>query len=107
MTPALTGEDLQRCGAELAPIVPRAWACPLAVEQARAFNERAALVRGALLEPARDLLARGSLPRELPRCLEKTVAEVAFWRRVLVRVHGAAFEPGPAPSDYLLRYVTS
>jgi hypothetical protein len=103
----VTREDLQRCGAELGPIVPRGWACPLALEQARAFNERAALVRGALFEPARDLLARDRLPRELPACLEKAVAELAFWRRVLVRLHGAAFEPEEARPDYLLRYVTS
>ncbi len=99
-------ERLERCDAELRPLVPGEGASPLARVQARAFNEDVALVRGALLEPALDLLRKGSIPRELPACLEKSVAELAFWRRVLRRMHGDALGPEPERSDYLLRWLT-
>jgi hypothetical protein len=42
-----------------------------------------------------------------PANLEKAVAGLAFWRRVLLKVHGAALGPEPARSDSLLRYLTS
>lgn len=103
----MTREDLQRFDAELSPLVTQRWACPLAVEQARSYNDRVADVRAALLEPARDLLERSAPLHELPSCLEKAVAELAFWRRVLQRVHGAALEDEPGEPDYLLRYLTS
>jgi hypothetical protein len=101
----MTPEDLLRFEAELAPLVARPWACPIAVEQARAFTERADTVRAALLEPARALLARRAALHELPSCLERTVAQLAFWRRVLQRVHGEALEPGGGRADTLLRYL--
>jgi hypothetical protein len=103
----MTPEDLQRFEAELSPLQVRGWACPLAVEQARSFNERVSDVRAALLEPARDLSRRRVPLHELPACLAKAVAELAFWRRVLAKVHGAALEPEPGRPDYLLRYLTS
>jgi hypothetical protein len=103
----MTREELQRCDGELSPLVPADWACSLAREHARSFNENVADVRAALLEPARDLFERNSPLHELPDCLEKAVAELAFWRRVLLKVHGAAFGSEPVRSDYLLRYLTS
>lgn len=99
-------ERLKRCDAELRPLVPTERASPLAREQARSYNEDVALVRGALLDPALDLLARGSALRELPSCLEKSVAELSFWRRVLRGMHGDALGPEPERSDYLLRWLT-
>ncbi len=99
-------ERLKRCDAELRPLVPDAQATPLAREQARSYNEDVALVRGALLDPALDLVAKGRVPRELAACLEKSVAELAFWRRVLRRMHGEALGPEPERSDYLLRWLT-
>jgi hypothetical protein len=99
-------ERLERCDAELHPLVATERASPVAREQARAYNEDVALVRGALLEPALDLLAKGATLRDLPACLEKSVAELAFWRRVLHRMHGDALGPEPERSDYLLRWLT-
>ncbi len=99
-------ERLQRCDAELRPLVPDPKAPALAREQARAYNEDVALVRGALLEPALDLVAKGGTPRDLAACLEKSVAELAFWRRVLHGLHGEALGPEPERSDYLLRWLT-
>ena len=99
-------ERLARCDAELRPIVTEARASALAREQARAYNEDVALVRGALLEPALDLLAKGATLRDLPACLERSVAELAFWRRVLRRMHGDALGPEPERPEYLLRWLT-
>ena len=99
-------ERLERCDAELRPLQPAEGASALAREQARAYNEDVALVRGALLDPALDLLAKGAALRDLPGCLEKSVAELAFWRRVLRGMHGDALGPEPGRSDYLLRWLT-
>ena len=99
-------ERLQRCDAELHPLVPGERASAVAREHARTYNEDVALVRGALLEPALDLLGKGSVPRDLPACLEKSVAELAFWRRVLRSLHGDALGPEPERSDYLLGWLT-
>lgn len=99
-------ERLKRCEAELRPLVAAESAPPLAREQVRSYNEDVALVRGALLEPALDLLAKGAALRELPGCLEKSVAELAFWRRVLRGMHGEALGREPERSDYLLRWLT-
>lgn len=101
----MTKEQLQRCEAELTPLVPREGSPAVALEQARSFNQSVADVRAALLEPARELSRRGSRLHELPACLEKAVAELAFWRRVLRKMYAEAFGPEPAASDYLLRYV--
>ncbi len=99
-------DRLERCDAELHLLVPTEQASPLAREQVRSYNEDVVLVRGALLEPARDLLAKGAALRDLPACLEKSVAELAFWRRVLRGMHGDALGPEPERSDYLLRWLT-
>lgn len=100
-------ERLQRWDAELSPLVPSQWACPLSREHAESFNEDVAEVRAKLLEPARDRLERGVPLAELATSLERAVAELAFWRRVLLKVHGAALGPELARSESLLRYVTS
>jgi hypothetical protein len=99
-------ERLSRCDAELRPLVAGERASAIAREQARSYNEDVALVREALLEPALDLLAKGAALRELSACLEESVAELAFWRRVLRRMHGDALGPEPERSDYLLRWLT-
>ncbi len=99
-------ERLARCDAELHPLVAGEGASALAREQARAYNDDVALVRGALLEPALDLLAKGAALRELPACLERSVAELAFWRRVLRGLYGDAFGPDGESSEYLVRWVT-
>lgn len=101
----MTLQVLQRCDAELRPLEPRDGSSAAVREQVRAFNENVAEVRAALLEPAKDLLERGTLLQDLAACLEKAVAEIAFWRRVLWRMYGDALGSEPAPSDCLLRYV--
>jgi hypothetical protein len=103
----MTREDLARCDAELKPLALSAEASALAREHAGSFNESVAQVRAALLEPAADLLERGLPLHELPRCLEKAVAELAFWRRVLQRMHGAELGPEPGRPEYLVRFLTS
>lgn len=102
----MTSEDLQRCDAELRPLVPEEGSPEVAREHARAFNEDVATVRAALLDPARDLARRGTPLRDLAACLEKAVAELAFWRRVLAGVHGRALGPEPGRPDYLLRWIS-
>jgi len=103
----MTREELQRCDEELRPLVPGEASSAVAREHARSFNEDVADVRAALLEPAKDLFERGSLFKDLAACLERSVAELAFWRRVLRRVHGDGLGPEPARPDCLLRYVMS
>ncbi len=102
----MTPEHLGRLELELMFLAPREGADASALEDARAFNADVGDLRDALLEPARDLLARGGVSRELAACLERTVAELAFWRRVLVRLHGSALGD-PPPSDYLVNYLLS
>ena len=104
----MTREDLRRCELELAALVPREGADAFAQQDARAFNEDVANVRDALLEPARRLVERGSAITHLAPCLEKAVAELAFWRRVLLNVHRGAFPPEAARRpDYLVSYLLS
>ncbi len=102
----MTWQDLQRCDLELTLLVPSEVASAFAREDARSFNAHVDDVRAALLEPARDLLEKGVALRDLAACLQKAVAELAFWRRVLVRVHAGAFPPAVS-SDYLVRYLLS
>ena len=98
-------DRLERCAAALAPLVPVAGAPVAAIEPAREFNRDVEAVRAALLEPARDLLARGAALHGLPACLERAVAELAFWRRVLVRVHPEAYPSDEARPEFLIRYL--
>ena len=99
-------ERLARCDAELRPLTAGEGASALARAQARAYNEEVALVRDALLEPALDLLAKGATLRELPACLEKSVAELSFWRRVLRGLHGEALGPEPGRPEFLMAWLT-
>jgi hypothetical protein len=103
----MTREELQRCERELQPLVPNEGAPASARDAARTFNADVSDVRGALLEPLRGLVEKGAANPDLDACLEKTVAELAFWRRVLLRVHPTAFEAAPASPDYLVRYLLS
>jgi hypothetical protein len=103
----MTREDLDRWEAELTPLVPAAGASAVAREHSRELNRSVDDLRAALLEPARALLARGAPLGELPGCLQRAVAELSFWRRVLQGVHGAQLQPEPARPDGLLRYLMS
>lgn len=104
----MTREELQRCELELAFLVPREDAGAPARQDARAFNAEVEDVRAALLEPAERLVEKGSALRELAPCLERTVAQLAFWRRVLLSVHRGAFAPEAARRpEYLVRYLLS
>lgn len=101
----MTRQELQQCDVELIPLVAREGSSPVAREHARSYNENVADVRAALLEPAKDLLERGALLPQLAACLEKAVAELVFWRRVLWDVHGEALGPEPGRPDYLVHWV--
>lgn len=103
----MTRQDLQRWEAELGPLVPREGASPLAREHARVFNEDAGDVKDVLLEPAEHLIEEGAALDDLAPCLEKEVAELAFWRRVLARVYREDLAVPPARSDYLVAYLLS
>ncbi len=103
----MTDEDLGRLERELAALVPGEGADAFARQDANAFNAELGDVRDALLEPARDLLAKGSAAPELGECLERTVAQLAFWRRVLLRVHERAFDDAGPGEAYLVRYLLS
>jgi len=103
----MTREDLLRCEAELGPLVPLEGASPVARENARAFNTDAGDVRDALIEPARHLLEKGAAIDHLAPCVEKTVAELAFWRRVLLNVHRGDLATPAARPDYLVAWLLS
>jgi hypothetical protein len=103
----MTREDLQRFERELEPLEPLQAAGSFARQDARRFNAELGDLRGALLEPLRSLAARGTVPPDLASCLARTVAELVFWRRVLVQVHRGAFPPAPASSAFLLSYLRS
>ncbi len=103
----MTREDLRRCELELEPLVPLDGASTFARESATLFNADASDVRAAVLEPIRGLVDRGAAPADLTACLERSVAELAFWRRVLVRFHEGAFREGETGSDCLVRYLLS
>jgi hypothetical protein len=103
----MTLDDVARWELELAPLVPVEGAAALARGNARSFNAEAAAVREAIVNPIRSLIEKGAGSAELESCLERTVAQLAFWRRVLLGVHPSAFAPAPACADCLLRYVLS
>jgi hypothetical protein len=103
----MTLDDLARWELELAPLVPLEGAAAFARESARSFNAEAAAVRDAIVNPVRSLIEKGAASAELESCFERTMARLAFWRRVLLGVHPSAFAPAPTCSDCLLRYVLS
>lgn len=103
----MTLEELNRCERELQPLVASAEASSVAREAARTFNADVSDVRGALLEPVRGMLEKGRDNPDLDACLERSVAQLAFWRRVLLNVHRGAFESVPTPPDYLVGYLRS
>lgn len=103
----MTRQDLERYERELLPLVPEEGASAFARAQALAFNAELGDVREALLEPSRGLLEKGTTSLELGTCLAKTVAELAFWRRVLVRMHPGEFRSAATSPDFLVRYLLS
>ena len=90
---------------ELELLVPNQGASTAAVADARAFNAEASDVREAVLEPARALVENGAASDELAACLRRVVAELAFWRRVLVNIHGGALHGVDAPATFLVHYL--
>jgi hypothetical protein len=103
----MTRTDLERLERQLEPLVVVEGATASARGDAQRFNAEASDVRSALLEPSLGLLASGGVRPELASCLARTVAELAFWRRVLLRVHEAAFAAGAAAPDFLVSYLRS
>jgi hypothetical protein len=103
----MTLDDLAHWELELTPLVPLDGAAAFARENARSFNAEAMDVRDAIVDPIRSLLEKGAASAELASCFERTMAQLAFWRRVLLAVHPSAFAPAPTCSDCLLRYVLS
>ncbi len=103
----MTREDLERWERELEPLVPLEGASAFARGDALAFNADVKDVKAALIEPALRLLEKGSAAEHLAPCLERTVAELAFWRRVLVNVHRDALRAKDAPKAFLVRYLLS
>ncbi len=103
----MTPEELERCERELVPLPVREGAPVAAREEARAFNAEVADVREELLRPARELLAQGAMGEELADCLSRAVAEVEFWRRVLVRMYPEHLGGAAAPAEHLLQYLRS
>lgn len=102
-----TRQDLERCERELVPLVPGEGASASAREDARAFNAELADLREAVLGPLRGLVEQGRASQELGACAERAVAELAFWRRVLVKVHPGQFRPAAASPDFLVRWLLS
>lgn len=100
-------QDLERWEEELRPLVPLEGASPFARQSALAFNTDLDDARGSLLEAARRLLDDGAVNPELKPCLERAVAELAFWRRVLVGVHRKELRSEGSRTDFLVRYLLS
>lgn len=103
----MTQEDLKRWEGELKPLLPVEAATPFARRDALALNAEMDDVKAALLEPVQRLLEKGSPVDHLADCLERTVAQVAFWRRVLLRVHGDSLRQAEASPEYLVSYLLS
>jgi hypothetical protein len=103
----MTLESLTRCERELQALVAGERASAVAREAARIFNADVSDVRGAILDPVRGMLERGRANPDLDACLEKSVAQLAFWRRILLNVHRGAFESAPTPPDYLVSWLRS
>ncbi len=103
----MTPEDLKRCEIELEPLVPLDGASAFARQDAAAFNANATDLREAVLDPFRQLFEKGAASPDLSACLEKSIAQLAFWRRVLVKVHAGSFRSSRTASDCLMRYLLS
>jgi hypothetical protein len=103
----MTLEDLQRFDLELQPLVPLEGACTFALESARSFNADANDLRSWLVESVGGLVEKGRVDSDLASCLERTVAELAFWRRVLLKLHPGDFASAPSPPDFLVGYLLS
>jgi hypothetical protein len=99
--------DLERWEEELRPLVPLEGASPFARQNALAFNADVTDARGSLLEAARRLLDEGGASPELEPCLERAVAELVFWRRVLLEVHREHLRSEESRDDFLVRYLLS
>jgi hypothetical protein len=99
----MTRDDLLRWEQELTPLVPIEGASPLARNDAFAFNDDAKDAMDALREAVRE---SSRLPHVEP-VVERRVAELAFWRRVLVDVHGGELRSDQARPDVLVRYLLS
>ena len=99
----MTRDDLRRWEAELEPIVPLERASPHARNDALAFNADAKVAMDALRAAARE----GASPPQLDPALERRAAELAFWRRVLLDVHGGDLRSDQARPDVLVRYLLS
>ncbi|HEY6001939.1 MAG TPA: hypothetical protein VIV57_03630 [Anaeromyxobacter sp.] len=107
MERAMTREDLERWEGELRPLDLREGASVSARKDALAFNADVDDARSTLLEAARRLVDAGSAGAELGPCLERTVAELSFWRRVLCAVHRADLRAADSRPEFLIRYLLS
>ncbi len=103
----MTREDLKRWEEELQPLVPAESADAFTRGDAAAYNASVEEVRAALLDPALHLLEKGSSTDKLAPCLERTVAELAFWRRVLVETHRDGLRAAPRSPEFLVQYLLS
>lgn len=104
---AMTRDDLELWEQQLAPLEPAEGASALARGDVTSYNESLEDVKAALLEPARRLLEKGLAAEHLGSCLERTVAELAFWRRVLLAVHRDGVRSADAPPGFLVSYLLS
>lgn len=102
---AMKRQDIERWEEELRPLVPLEGASTFARENALAFNADVNEARGALLEAARRLLDEGGASGELEPCLERAVAELVFWRRVLLGVHRGELRSEEPRTDFLVHYL--
>ena len=103
---ALGAGDLDRCEREVQHLRVRETATAAARQAASALNAEASAAMGELLAPARALLERGgALPAAVGRCIERKVAEIAFWRRVLWGAYPDDFASPRPPPDFLVRYL--
>jgi hypothetical protein len=103
----MTRDDLKLWEQQLQPLEPAEGASALLRGDISSYNASVDDVRTALLEPVRRLLEKGPAAEHLGQCLERTVAELAFWRRVLVAVHRDGLRPADASPGFLVSYLLS